>query len=185
MPEVQYVQVVDEQSLESLGVTERTAAHTAPGVLHLAVSVVLFRSDGQVLFQRRHDSKAAFGGWWANACCTHPKPGEEPSHAAHRRVEEELGAKVELAPAGSFLYAAADQTSAVWEREYDHVFYATVGDDWEATPDATEISATAWVAPSLAAAQFEGRLAPWANTATEIADSARRAAERPAEAAAP
>ena len=60
------------------------------GLRHPAVSV--FVLDGErTLIQRRALGKYHTPGLWANACCTHPRLGEEPAACALRRLREELG----------------------------------------------------------------------------------------------
>ena len=51
------------------------------GLWHPAVSVFLM--DGPLtLLQRRAAAKYHTPGLWANACCTHPRPGEDPAASA-------------------------------------------------------------------------------------------------------
>ena len=123
------------------GPVARTVAHQAPGMLHLAVSVQVVDLDGQRwLLQRRAAAKALFADRWANTCCTHPAPGEDPASAALRRVREEIGLVVEdLLAAGWFTYRASDDQSGLVEHEHDRVFVAVV-DTRAAEPDANEIS---------------------------------------------
>ena len=123
------------------GPVSRTFAHQAPGVLHLAVSVQLVDLAGQRwLLQRRAAAKALFANRWANTCCTHPAPGEDPASAASRRLREETGLVVEdLVSAGSFTYRATDAHSGLVEYEHDVVFVA-VADMQAAEPDPNEIS---------------------------------------------
>jgi isopentenyl-diphosphate delta-isomerase len=119
----------------------RALAHQPPGILHLAVSVALVDSAGLWLLQRRAAGKAAFPNRWANSCCTHPEPGEQPAPAAIRRVRQELGLSLEsLTPAGAFTYRAEDPVSGLVEHELDHVFVA-VADTAPATPDPEEVGA--------------------------------------------
>ncbi len=119
----------------------RSVAHQAPGVLHLAVSVqVVDLTGGRWLLQRRAATKTLFANRWANTCCTHPGPGEDPVSAALRRLREETGLAVEdLVPAGSFTYRATDAQSGLVEYEHDVVFVA-VADVQAARPDPDEIS---------------------------------------------
>lgn len=121
----------------------RLVAHQPPGILHLAVSVALVDADGLWLLQRRAASKAVFPGRWANSCCTHPQPGEEPAQAAIRRISQELGLQLsELQPAGIFTYHAADPVSGLVEHEVDHVFLG-LADTAAAAPDPDEIGEVA------------------------------------------
>lgn len=83
--------------------------------------------QGRWLLQRRAASKALFGGCWANTCCTHPAPGEEPLQAVIRRVREELGVTLATATsAGVFTYRAVDPRSGLVEHEQDHVYAAII-----------------------------------------------------------
>ena len=122
----------------------RSVAHQSPGVLHLAVSLqVVDAVNGGWLVQRRAASKALFSDRWANTCCTHPAPGEEPESAAIRRLREETGLVTdELIAAGPFTYRAVDPGSGLVEHERDYVFVALV-DTGAAAPDPDEIGALA------------------------------------------
>jgi isopentenyl-diphosphate delta-isomerase len=144
------VVLVDEGG-RPLGHELKSAAHEAPGQLHLAFSVFLFSGAGKVLLQRRASAKYHFGGIWANACCSHPQPGEELVGSARLRVIEELGitgpsggatsagaaggAETEgsalvlagpLVDVGQFVYRAEDPVSGLVEHELDHVLVGTL-----------------------------------------------------------
>ena len=66
---------------EELGLMPKMEAHEK-GVLHRAVSVFLFNTDGKWLLQRRAAHKYHSGGLWSNACCSHPLPEEDSKNAA-------------------------------------------------------------------------------------------------------
>lgn len=114
------VELVDEYG-KAVGVAGKLEAHVAPGLLHRAVSVFL-RDDDFILLQRRAATLYHFAGRWSNTCCTHPRPGEDPSSAARRRLEEEMGVTADLKPAGILDYEALDPATGLVEREHDHVF---------------------------------------------------------------
>lgn len=142
----------------------RSVAHAAPGILHLAVSIqVVDRRTGRWLLQRRAGSKAVFPGRWANTCCTHPAPGEEPAAAAVRRLHEETGLVVDdLVPGEPFTYHAVDSRSGFVEHEHDHVF-AVLADTWLASPDPDEIDELIRLPfPSALTLAESGAGAPWA-----------------------
>src|SRR5688572_17566304 len=113
--------LVDEQD-NPLGTSDKLSAHQHGGALHRAFSVFLFDASGRMLLQQRGAGKYHFANLWTNACCSHPRPGEETIDAARRRVREELGIDVALTHAFGFVYRAEDPTSGLTEHEYDHVF---------------------------------------------------------------
>jgi isopentenyl-diphosphate Delta-isomerase len=81
--------LVDEQDNE-IGTAEKMEAHEK-ALLHRAFSVFVFNSDGLMLLQQRAFSKYHSGGLWTNACCSHPRAGEDTLDAAYRRLQEEMG----------------------------------------------------------------------------------------------
>ena len=143
----------------------RSVAHEAPGVLHLAVSVQVVDVSGRWLLQRRAPTKMLFANRWANTCCTHPAPGEDPARAALRRLREETGLVVEdLLPAGSFTYRATDPHSHLVENEHDFVF-AALADVRTAEPDPEEISELALLPFEEAVELLQSAAAaPWSAT---------------------
>jgi isopentenyl-diphosphate delta-isomerase len=165
------VVLVDADDNE-LGVTDKLAAHTAPGDLHRAFSVFLFRSDGALLLQRRAATKYHFGGLWSNSCCGHPRPGEHVAAAAERRAREELGLRCRLSVVGSIVYRAVDAATGLGEHEHDHVLVGTC--DLAPRPDETEISDTDYMSmPALADAiqHHPHEYTPWLPLAAQIAHS--------------
>ena len=85
--ESQLVELVDADGAAT-GPCAVAEAHTAPGRLHRAFSVMLLDDLGRVLIQQRAAVKTRFALRWANACCGHPAPGQAARAAAHRLVEE-------------------------------------------------------------------------------------------------
>lgn len=146
------------------GPVARSVAHQAPGVLHLAVSVqVVDVNDGTWLIQRRAAAKPLFPRRWANTCCTHPVPGQDPADAIRVRLREEAGLDVDdLRPAGVFTYRAADGGSGLVEHERDHVFVARA-DTRTADPNPDEIAELARLPFDAALALVSsGEGTPWA-----------------------
>src|SRR5690606_8447044 len=75
-----FVILVDTNDRE-VGTAEKLEAHRL-GLLHRAISVFVFNRKGELLLQRRQWDKYHSGGQWSNACCSHPRPGEESATAA-------------------------------------------------------------------------------------------------------
>lgn len=164
--------LVDERDRE-LGVAGKLAAHEPPGRLHRAFSVFLLDGSGRTLLQQRAAAKYHFPLHWANACCSHPGPGEDVLASASRRVREELGVEATLEPAGAFTYRATCPASGLVEHEHDHVFVGAF--DGDLSPDPAEVASTAWVhVDDLAAGRFGEPLAPWLLEGLALATRVRR-----------
>jgi isopentenyl-diphosphate delta-isomerase len=126
----------------TLGEAGKMEAHEPPGSLHLAFSVFLYNSEGKLLLQQRAASKYHFPLVWANACCSHPAPGEDLVASARARVREELGLDVELSDIGSIVYRATCADSGLVEHELDHILLG----ETDATPvaDPSEVADYRW-----------------------------------------
>ncbi len=119
MSDKEYVVLVDEND-EPVGIMEKMEAHEK-GVLHSAFSVFIFNDNGELMMQQRALSKYHSPGLWTNTCCSHPREGEKPLDAAHRRMVEEMGFDCEFEEAFTFIYKA-DVGQGLTEHEFDHVF---------------------------------------------------------------
>jgi len=104
----------------SIGRAPKLDAHRR-GDLHRAFSVLIHDGGGSVLLQKRHPAKYHSGGLWSNACCGHPRPGEDTAAAAGRRLSEEMGFACELNPLGTLLYRT-DVGAGLVEHELVHEF---------------------------------------------------------------
>ncbi|MFW5973379.1 MAG: isopentenyl-diphosphate Delta-isomerase [Bacteroidota bacterium] len=134
------VVLVDEND-RAIGTHEKLDVHRL-GLLHRAVSILVFNSRSEMLLQRRSDDKYHSGGLWSNACCTHPRPGEQTATAAVRRLKEEMGIQCVLTRRSKLVYRAAVSPELV-EHEFDHVFTGTYGGVPE--PDPAEVCDWRWV----------------------------------------
>ena len=117
--------LVDEND-EILGEMEKMEAHRK-GLLHRAISVLIFNSKGEWLLQQRASQKYHSPLLWSNTACTHPMRGEEIEQAAHRRLMEEMGMKSSLKKIFSFKYRAELDQDMI-EHELDHVFIGETAD---------------------------------------------------------
>jgi isopentenyl-diphosphate delta-isomerase len=164
------VELVDERG-HPIGSCPVAVAHTAPGRLHRAFSVLLFDRAGRVLLQQRAAVKTRFPLRWANTCCGHPAPGEPITAAAANRLMEELGVPAELTEVGVFVYEAADPATGRVEYEWDHVLVGRF-DGVPPGPDPAEVAAQQWVLPTdleTAMIADPGRYTPWLAGVLEIA----------------
>ncbi|MBF6174372.1 isopentenyl-diphosphate Delta-isomerase [Nocardia blacklockiae] len=167
------VELVDEQG-RAIGACPVAQAHTAPGRLHRAFSVLLFDADGRALLQQRAGVKTRFPLLWTNTCCGHPAPGRPLTDAAAERLVEELGIRAALTEVGTFTYRAADPNTGRVEHEWDHVLVGRF-DGTPPRPDPAEIADHAWIWPSdLADAMVADpqRYTPWLSGVLEVIDKA-------------
>jgi isopentenyl-diphosphate Delta-isomerase len=151
-----------------LGEVDKLRAHRPPGLLHLAFSVFVFRSDGGVLLQRRSEEKYHFAGLWSNSCCSHPGPGKSVEAEACHRAFEELGISLSLERVGSFRYRANDEQSGLCEHELVHVFAGE--SDALPRPDLGEIQELEIVRFSFLMGDLlvhGSRYTPWLRTAVD------------------
>lgn len=134
--------LVDEQDLP-IGEMDKMEAHLK-GVLHRALSILVFNSQGEMLLQQRAFTKYHTPGLWSNTACSHPRPGEDSLQAATRRLGEEMGFSTGLTHAFDFIYKAHFD-NGLTEHEYDHVFFGTY--DGEPVLNPEEAHDFKWVKP--------------------------------------
>lgn len=125
---------------EVTGYASKDEAHRN-GLLHRAFSIYIVNGD-KMLIQKRNPDKYHSGGLWTNACCSHPRKGEELREAAHRRLKEEMGFDCALQEQFDFIYRTAFGED-LYEYEFDHVFLGRF--DGEAAPDPEEASGICWI----------------------------------------
>ncbi|MDE3250339.1 MAG: isopentenyl-diphosphate Delta-isomerase [Bacteroidota bacterium] len=122
---------------EPVGTMEKMEAHRR-ALLHRAFSVFIFNSRGELLLQQRAKEKYHSAGLWTNACCSHPRPGEDTVAAASRRLREEMGFSAAITEIFSFTYRS-EFDNGLTEYEFDHVFAGVY--DGPIHPDPNEVAA--------------------------------------------
>ncbi len=132
--------LVDAADVE-IGSADKLDAHRR-GLRHRAISVFVRNQAGHLLLQRRNPAKYHSGGLWANACCSHPQPGEATAEAAYRRLREEMGIVCALEPLFTMSYRAP-VTNDLIENEVVHAFGGW--HEGPALPDPSEVSDLQWV----------------------------------------
>ncbi|MGG9970597.1 isopentenyl-diphosphate Delta-isomerase [Ferruginibacter sp. SUN002] len=126
--------LVDENDVQ-IGTMEKIEAHQK-ALLHRAFSVFIFNSKGEMLLQKRADSKYHSPGLWSNACCSHPQPGNDLLYSATKRLKEEMGFETPLEKIFDFIYKASFD-NGLTEHEFDHVFIGKY--DGPVIPDCMEV----------------------------------------------
>lgn len=124
--------IVDKNDTQ-MGTMEKMEAHQK-GVLHRAISVFLFNDKQELLLQKRASGKYHSANLWTNTCCSHPKPGEEVSDAATRRLKEEMGIETPLTWCFKFHYETKLENELT-ENELDHVFVGHYNAQVQPNPD--------------------------------------------------
>lgn len=127
--------LVDEQDMP-VGAMEKMEVHQK-ALLHRAFSIFIFNERGEMLLHKRADKKYHSGGLWTNACCSHPRPGEDTLAAAGKRLQEEMGIVTGIKKAFDFVYRA-ELDNGLTEHEFDHVFTGVYSG--EIVPDKEEVS---------------------------------------------
>jgi isopentenyl-diphosphate Delta-isomerase len=133
--------ILVNESDNQIGTQEKIEAHEQAN-LHRAFSIFIFNTTGEMLLQQRAKEKYHSGGLWTNACCSHPRPGEETINAAHRRLKEEMGFDCELQEAFHFIYKTKFD-HGLTEHELDHVFIGQY--EGKIFPNPDEVEDYKWI----------------------------------------
>ena len=136
----EHVILVDSVGRE-IGTEEKLKAHRE-AKLHRAFSIFIFNTLGELLLQKRAETKYHSGGLWTNTCCSHPRLGESHDCAARRRLNEEMGFDCELTEVFSFIYHA-ELADNLFEHELDHVFIGHY--DGQPVPNPDEVDDWKWI----------------------------------------
>lgn len=141
MTATEYVILVNENNRE-IGIADKLTAHQN-NLLHRAFSVFIFRNK-ELLLQQRAVGKYHSPGLWTNTCCSHPRPDEDITFAALRRLREEFGIITTLKDLGWFYYNA-HFANGLSEHEIDHVLIGHIAEDVNIIANPEEIQAYRWI----------------------------------------
>lgn len=131
--------VVDEND-NQVGLMEKLEAHKGNGVLHRAISVLLYRKKNgktEALLQQRSKSKLLWPLYWTNTVCTHPRNNESYEDCAVRRLKEEMGIEIQKSDL-KFVFRLKYQaryTAQYSEHELDSVYVGKWDRDIRLNPD--------------------------------------------------
>ena len=162
---------VDDEGMP-LATEPKPLVHHAETRLHLAFSIFLFNSNGELLLQQRALTKKTWPGVWSNSCCGHVMLHEKTIDAAKRRLKFELGISgVELKLIlPDFRYRA--EKDGVVENEICPVFVGVT--DKLPRPNPDEVEAVKWVDWrdfQAEAASQDTDISPWAVEEVELLTS--------------
>lgn len=82
--------IVDDDD-NVVGQAPRSECHGNPALIHRVAHVLVFNSAGELLLQKRAETKDIQPGRWDTSVGGHLDPGEDYRQAAVREMEEELG----------------------------------------------------------------------------------------------
>jgi len=153
---------------EVIGSADKFLAHQGKGMLHRAITVVLFNPQQQVLVTQRSAQKPLWPLWWDTACSTHQWPGESDVEAAIRRLPFEIGiTTTDLQASHQYEYHAVYNEE--WsENEINHIVVGTVQQDPVLNPD--EVAQFAWKSLEEIRAELQNpnhQYAPWFEAALQ------------------
>lgn len=122
---------------------EKRAVVHREHLLHRAVHILVFNSQGEIYGQRRSMTKDSCPGAWTTSCSGHVDAGETYDIAAVRELGEELGVAIPNAGAMQLLFKHAACRETGWEfiQVYRLVW------DGPITPDPDEVMEGRWIAP--------------------------------------
>jgi isopentenyldiphosphate isomerase len=139
-------EVVDVVDDHDLVVGSATLAHClSEGLLHRAVAVLVVRTNGSILLQRRSKQDRWQPGLWTLSCTGHVKRGEAYREAAVRELKEELGLRTPLRNSGKHKLPPITQ-DRLTEHEWIALFFAVT--DAEVAIDRDELEAVKEVGPA-------------------------------------
>lgn len=124
--------LVDDKD-SPIGTMPKLEAHEK-ACLHRAFSVFIFNSAGELLLQKRADSKYHSGGLWTNTCCSHPAPGEQIDDAARKRLLMEMGVDARLEFILKFTYKSPYE-NGLTEHEIDYIYVGYTNQEPNINPD--------------------------------------------------
>jgi isopentenyl-diphosphate delta-isomerase type 1 len=126
---------------EVIGVRRRGEVH-AEGLMHRAVHILVFNSQGELFLQQRSQSKDEQPGKWDSSAAGHVDSGEAYLDCASREIGEELGIVVDQPLQPLFKLPASRHTGNEHCMVYRYCF------DGPLNLQADEIDAGEWLDPT-------------------------------------
>lgn len=132
--------VVDEND-QVIAVKTRGEIH-ARGLIHRAIHILLFNSQGEIFLQKRSMNKDENPGLWDSSAAGHVDSGESYESCAIRELNEELG--IDQAPPLEYLFKLPPSEKTGNEHS---VIYRCISDR-RLTLQAEEIDEGLWLDPA-------------------------------------
>lgn len=120
---------VYDESGRMVGQATRAQVHGDPRLIHRAVHVLVFRSSGKLVMQKRVKTKDVAPGKWDTSVGGHVDAGEDFLTAAQREMKEELGIEgVALEHLYDFKYRSPRESEDV--RTYRIIYDGELSPEW-------------------------------------------------------
>jgi len=132
--------VVDEND-RVIGREARAEVHRR-GLLHRAIHVLVFNSQGQIFLQKRSMSKDTFPGAWDSSSSGHLGCGEDYDVCAVRELQEEIGLAPTEPPERLF------KVDACAETDQEHVWVYRCFSDGPLKLNVEEVENGDWFSPN-------------------------------------
>jgi len=132
--------VVDEND-QVIGVKTRGEIH-AQRLMHRAVHILVFNSQGDLFLQKRSMSKDENPGLWDSSAAGHVDSGEDYLACARREIEEELGIAAAEAEDFEVLFKLPPSVATGFEHSMIYRYHF----DGPLTLQPEEIDAGVWIA---------------------------------------
>ncbi len=159
--------VAVDKNNRKIKLVDKLEAHLNDGILHRAIMVFIFNSQGDLLIQKRSAEKMLWPNFWDSTCATHPFDRESFEECSQRRLQEELGFTCPLKYLDKFFYQARYKNIGS-EREVCAVligFYSG-----KIKPNKKEVSQTKWIGFSELLKRIKDKpeqFAPWLKISLE------------------
>ena len=101
---MEYFDLVTEDDSRITGRASREECHGNPALIHRAVRIMIFHSDGRLLLQKRSLNKKVQAGKWDAAVGGHVASGESIAVAVERELAEEIGVTLRKGENLDFFY---------------------------------------------------------------------------------
>lgn len=117
--------IVVDKSDKIIGYRSRYDCHHDKKLIHRAVGVVVYNSQGQILIQKRSKNKDMYPNLYTISASGHVNKGQTYKQAAIRELKEELGIESPLKKEQKFLAEMPDETEidCLFTTTYDGPFY--------------------------------------------------------------